>query len=342
MQRYVTWYLLQLKAWCIQKTCWLQVAAMCLILWVLMCISIPAQENRTVGVCNINGNCAEQITDILENSDSIFVFRRYGNEEEMRKDIVAGKIECGFSFTERFDTEIEHSNIRKCVKYMETPFATKGSVARETFYTAFLQVYGKQILTNSVESIYGSYDEMIIGEVLENNQEYLDSDMIFQIDQKRIQTQNGEQKELGKTYPIQGLVGLFLFGIMFMEHGREFESGKRKIRFALSAKERCFFQGLGYLAAATIAALAGGIWIICTPDSRGIGIEILRMIMYLLYGSVWTTVVGKLFRNQTSFIAWTVTFIVIQILICPVFMDVSVYIEALRYIRYLFPLGIYL
>lgn len=129
---------------------------------------------------------------------------------------------------------------------------------------------------------------------------------------------------------------------MFLEYGRKFTPEKRSVLAVLTPRERRIFQGLGSLAVVTIAALVGIIWIFCSSNSRGTGIEILFMIVYLLYCCLWISIIGRLFRNQTAFVAWTVTLIVIQMFICPVFMDLSVYIEALRYIKYLFPLGIYI
>lgn len=342
MERYVTWYILQLKAWCMQKTCWIQVIGMCLLLSVVMCISVPNEENLQIGICNVNGTGAEQILDILEQSDSIFAFQKYADENEMRKDILAGKLECGFSFAENFDAKLKNAKVLDSIKYMETPFSTKGNVARETFYTAFLQVFGEQMLVGSIEDIYGSYDEKIAEELLEKNQDYLNSDIVFHIDQKLVETKGTEERTYGKTYPLQGLVGLFLFGIMFMEHGKKFESGKRNVFRALPAREQRIFEGMGYLAVTTVAAVAGVIWIVCSKDSRGFGVEISRMIIYLIYCSLWILLVGRLFRKQTAFMAWTVTCIVIQIFICPVFVDFSAYMEALHYIGYIFPMGIYL
>ena len=86
-----------------------------------------------------------------------------------------------------------------------------------------------------------------------------------------------------QTYPIQGLIGLFLFGIMFLEHGRKFEPEKRRVLAVLTPKEQCIFQVLGSFAVVSIAAFVGLIWIFCSSASRGTGIEILFMVLYLLY-----------------------------------------------------------
>ena len=102
MERYVTWYILQLKAWCRKKTCWLQIAGMCLLLAIVMSIAIPAQNNCFVGICNIQGHDAEKMVNILEDSDSIFEFRQYTDEAEMRQDIYPERSSVDFLFQRIF------------------------------------------------------------------------------------------------------------------------------------------------------------------------------------------------------------------------------------------------
>lgn len=342
MERYVNWYILQLKAWCKKKTCWLQILAMCLLLGILLSVSVPGTDNLNIGICKIQQGDAERIADILEQSDSIFTFEQYTEEAEMLSDIVSGKLECGFVFAEDFDERIQSKDIRHCIKYMETPFLTKGKVARETFFAAFLQIYGESILTGSMEEIYGTNDAKIAEKLLKKNQKYLDSEEVFLIQQKTVLTQSDMKEESHRTYPVHGLVAFVLFYIMFMEAGRKFEQEKRALLKAFEIRERSIFVYLGVLAAVTAAMLVGIVWIISTEESRGIWQEGIFMLLYVLYSALWVICVGQLFRNRTTFMAWATTLSLIQLILCPVFVDFSIYLRALRYVRCIFPMGIYL
>lgn len=343
MEKYINWYLLQLKAWCKKKICWIQIAGMCIVVAIVSAISIPEKDNLAVGIANVQDSCSEEIARFLTAGDSLFSFQIYENEEIMRSDILAGRLECGFAFTDDFKEKLEQGKSDDSVTYIQTPFSAKGSVARETFYTAFLQVYSKQLLTNSMDSVYGEVKEETLEELLKNNQEYLNGENLFQIVQEQVETKGPAEKQTdSKTYPVRGLVALFLFAILFMEHGQKFEGGKAALFKALDRREKRIFEGLGYLATVTIAAVTGLVCILFTEESRGFFIETGLMLLYLVCAGLWVFLVGRLFRNQTSFMGWNATLLVTQILICPVFVDFSVYVQALRYIGYVFPLGIYL
>lgn len=342
MERYIIWYVLQLKAWCKRKTCWLQILGMCVIVFVMLSFSLPSTDNLNVGICHAQGVQAEKMVGNLEQGDSIFNFQRYETEDAMQADILSGKLECGFVFAKDFDQRVESGEIEQCIKYLETPFMTKGAVARETVFAVFIQVYGEQILLDSIDTIYGEYNEETARELLEKNQEYLENNLIFQIEQQTVEVQRKEEKQQTKTYPIQGIVGIFLFWIMFMQHGKKFESNQGAIFKALEKKERVIFEYLGYLASVTIAAVAGGFLICSAAGSRGILVEGTDLFLYLAYGGAWICLVGRLFRNKLSFTAWTTTLMLLQMFLCPVFVDLSAYVKVLKYIRCIFPLGIYL
>lgn len=338
----MNWYALQLKLWYRKKVCWLQVIAMCLLIIVFSTIKIPQTDNLRIGVSHIQGNSAERIVDILIQNESIFDFVEYADEDIMRKDILAGRLECGFAFAENLDQKMESGDITGSVKYYETPFLTKGKVARETFFSSFLQVYGEQILKDSIEDIYDNYDAEVEKELLKRNAEYIGSEKVFQIQVESVEVQQNMESEQHNVYPVHGLIALFVFGIMFMEYGSRFGVGKCDFFKALNNKESQIFVCIGMLAAATIAVFVGLILILALTENRSIGREIFCMLFYVMYCALWILLVGCLFRDKMTFIVWTVALFVIQILVCPVFMDFSQYIKVLRYISYIFPMGIYL
>lgn len=97
----------------------------------------------------------------------------------------------------------------------------------------------------------------------------------------------------------------------------------------------------GNLATVTVQSIAGFI-LIMTESNRGFFIELKAIILFVLLSALWVLVFGRLFRNEITYVSFIVTLIVVNLMICPVFIDLSVYVPALQYISYCFPLGIYL
>ena len=144
MAQYKIWYALQLKAWLKRKTSWLQVLGMILLVLLTARIHLPDADNTRVGICGTADEYADNVLESLRYRDSIFEFIEYSDEETMRRDMVSGRIECGFLFPEDFQERIWEDRLKNSVTYICTPFSAKGLVAQETFYAAFLKATVKK------------------------------------------------------------------------------------------------------------------------------------------------------------------------------------------------------
>lgn len=76
-------------------------------------------------------------------------------------------------------------------------------------------------------------------------------------------------------------------------------------------------------------------------ESRGVVIELFRMFLLVFIGALWVSIVGGWFRSSMALSAWVLAFVVIQLVLCPVLINISAYLPAVDYIKYLFPLGWY-
>jgi hypothetical protein len=57
---------------------------------------------------------------------------------------------------------------------------------------------------------------------------------------------------------------------------------------------------------------------------------------------LWGLVSSRIFRSYVSYLAQILIIVLANVLLCPVFFDILTYVRALRYIRLLFPLGVYI
>lgn len=337
MAQYIVWYTLQLKAWAKRKTSWAQVLGMVLLALLISQIHLPGAENSRVGICAAPEEAAQRILECLKTRESIFEFLEYASEEDMRQDIVSGVIECGFVFS--------GGDIQKgSVTYICTPFSAKGLVAQETFYAAFFEEYSDKILMDSETEIYGKHDEEISRALLAKKQDYLQNNEMFQMDIIEIeQGASGEASHMGdvsgKILPIRGMAGLFIFVFLWMAQTRKFEEHGNGAAAAMERRQRRKFEYLGCLAETTIPAVLGIVLILFAPESRGLVIETGSMLLLVFVSSFWVLAVGRLFRNSTTFAAWTLTMILAQVVVCPVFFDLADFVPAVRAVRWIFPLG---
>ena len=277
----------------------------------------------------------------LTQRESLFSFVMYDNKEALQEDVIAGKLECGFYFSNNFEKKFEHEKLKNSVSYLCTPLTTKGEVARETFYAALFEVYGAQMLSARTEQLFGDNAAAAGDVLLANNEKYLKGNEVFQVNVE--QTEAVQTIEDGKqVFALHGLVALFLFLIIYVEYGRRFDAGSGKPYLALPAPLGEGFQMMGLLAAGTVPAVAGLVLLLCSGESRGLLREISAMILLLAACIVWIWIVGKWIQNLTGFTSSIFLLVLINLLFCPVFVDIAAFIPALKFVRYLCPVGIYL
>lgn len=343
MEKFFIWYTLQLKVWIKRKSCWLQIFGMIFFVLIISNINIPSSDNISVGICNIQEGYSQKIYELIQNSESNFRYIIYDNEDNMESDILSGRIECGFVFKDDFDESLQNKDIKKIIKYISTPFTTKGAVAREVFFSHFFDVYGNIVAVGCQESFFGITDEGITESITSISEELKDSGQIFDVNFKTVSSGvNIGEKNYKSTKTVKSCTALMIFVIMFTAVGRKFEKSGKGIRLALDIRQRRIFDYLDYIAAATPAAAVGLAVILMFEENTFVLTEFLFMLIYVLLCGLWILIVGSLFKNSTTFAAWIMTLVVINILVCPVLFDASDFIPAINYVNWLFPLGIYL
>ena len=335
------WYFLQLKARLKRGTSLLLLASMFFVVWFAGQISMPQSDNVTVGIVETDGTHGKEVLEHLTQRESLFSFVMYDSKEALQEDVIAGKLECGFYFSNNFEKKFEHEKLKNSVSYLCTPLTTKGEVARETFYAALFEVYGAQMLSARTEQLFGDDANAARDVLLANYEKYLKGNEVFQVNVEQTEAVETTEKEK-QVFPLHGLVALFLFLIIYVEYGRRFDAGSGKPYLALPAPLGEGFQMMGLLAAGTVPAVAGLVLLLCSGESRGLLREISAMILLLAACIVWIWIVGKWIQNLTSFTSHMFLLVLINLVFCPVLVDIAAFIPALKFVRYLCPVGIYL
>ncbi|MBO5373366.1 MAG: hypothetical protein J6A75_11725 [Lachnospiraceae bacterium] len=341
MQKYIMWYGLQLKAWCKNTVNWCQLLALVSFLLIVFSIQLPSTDSTVVGLCRYEEEYAEKICNILGESNDMIILRKYDAIEEMSNDILAGKIECGFVFAEDFTKCLESRNIENSITVMERPGMTVGHVVREEFFAAYFQVYAEEILKIAAEEIFVESD-MVLEKLLNRYRQYIKSDEVFQIEQITVKNRITDPLQRDEIYPVQGMIGILFFLSAMLRIGEKFSQRKMVVQKALTKRESRIFDALGYAAQNTLPVLLALCVIEISGVSRGFFYEMSKMLVFLIYCYIWVWFVCRYINSAAAHMTWSLAFTIAQGIIHPVFIDMTKYFWGLRYIKYLFPLGIYI
>ena len=342
MEKYAVWFRLLLKKNLKKKTVYIQSVVLVSLLIFIQFIHIPDKGNIQIGVCLNDSSIAEDIYDDLEEQTETYDFKIYKNREQLEKAVASGKVECGFFFTEDFDDDFEDGKIKDSVEFFVTPMSAKAELIRENFYISFLKQYSEVLLLQSEEELYEENSADRTAKILSQNEQYLDGDELFELDIHYIETKEREVKSDSSTFYLQGMYGLFVFLFMFLSYNKGNRNKAADFRSVLTKKDGIIYDVLELVSIGLVPSAGGMILISLSKESRGILLEITGTLLLLALSTVWILVFAAFCKNEANYLSMFLIISIAQVIVCPIFWDVSRYSKILEYIRYLFPLGTYL
>ena len=215
MEKFAVWFRLLLKKHLCNKMTYIQSIIVVLLIIFIGMIHIPDSDNVLVGIFYDDSTYAEKIFEDLSGKTNVYRYVEYDAADLLERDVISGKLECGFIFLDDFDDEFEDGEIRKTITHLCTPMSAKSELIKENFYIAFLKNYSEIILKQSEEELYDNTDSDRSQKLLALNEEYLSGDELFDVKVKFLETKEAEAATENKTYPVQGLYGILIFLFIF-------------------------------------------------------------------------------------------------------------------------------
>ena len=96
MERYLTWYYQNLKLNIKNKSTYLQILFMILIVIIMSNIEIPSSETVKILLYNEDGVMGDELIEKLINADTVYEFEEENNLQQMEERILAADAECVF------------------------------------------------------------------------------------------------------------------------------------------------------------------------------------------------------------------------------------------------------
>lgn len=345
VEKGIRWFFLWLKVYMKRKTTWLQLAGMVLLILLIGSISFPDTDNVHVGVCCTGGDYANELAQRLYERDDVYRFERYETPDLLERAVLAGKVECGFAFDKQLDEQMEDGDLEDSIVFVATPLCVKGEVIKETVYAELLKLYSDEILKHYEQDIFGEENKERTKELLEYNHYYQESDAVFKLEIREVDTSafpGGQVLAEATTYPIEGMVGLFVFLVVFLACGRKFEDRGRAVEMALNKRERFLYGCLSHGAAGILPALVGMVLVVLYGENGSPLMAGASLLLLVVISSVWVTMVGIFLQKQTTFVAMILSVVTANMLVCPIFLNVENYVPALKVVKIMFPVGLYL
>lgn len=343
MEKSLRWYKLSLKLHMKKKMYYFQMLVMVLVLLLVYKIQMPKLNTVEVGVCFSESTIGKEIYESLKDAEDVFEYKRYTDKEHLETDVLAGQIESGFVFTKQFDTGIQNGEMKDTILFYSTPFSMKAEVLKEAIYAATFEYISDALLLKIDEEQYGNTDELRRERLSLLNDWYLESDALFELEIVEVPIEKQAENNAGifntKTYPIQGTAGVLVFLILYLAYSKKWENENKAVLKALPQRDRNAYMAAVIFAGVTFPAIIAATFSIMIPETRGVLTEIIAMIVLIVISTIWIMLLGKVIKNYMTYIGSGVAILLANIICCPIFVDLAVFVPAIKYIRILLPMG---
>ena len=138
------------------------------------------------------------------------------------------------------------------------------------------------------------------------------------------------------------MAGIFIFFVMFMSYGNKYENKGNNIEKVFSIRERYIYTCIKQIAAGTIPTIVSVFILIYFGNDVYVLDEMVKIILFLFISSIWISIFGSFLKDGSSFTGAIISVLLVNLLVCPVFINFEKYIPSIKYIKLLFPLGWYL
>ena len=273
------------------------------------------REQAPFGLIAGDGICAGNIVSRFKDadSDSPIRCRIYQDEKTMRRDVLAGRLDCGFILKDNLDESVFEETKEPAVIYLHTAATRKGLVVREQIYAALIDTKAEQILDEMAHSkkSFKHGDDELARRLIERKNEYLESDDIFQV---IFETEDGSPagETDRKADPL--MRRMRLIWVLILAAAMAFARERYSDGFIKPAKALRRGERVQSLAAYTVSATAptalvlviAGIAAIAvtgvTVSAGMIAVSLISCLIALIISSLLATLIALAVKSETAYL----------------------------------------
>lgn len=317
--------------------------------------SLSSTDEAVVRVAVFAGEDAEEYTveamnRLTSDKTGAVIFYKTDTEEELYNDVRRGYASSGFIFPKDLEKEIENY-VESKIRQLEFDGAVIKMVDREQ--TNYVKIAKELVFA----SIYDKFAMAVRNKFLSENEQTADmteeqyEQMNSYMDEYNINeeffvfelTDGSENKFFSsKTnkmllLPVKGIIYTIILLAGMMGAVAVFNDMENGMFASIQIKKRKLICYLYILVPTVIAAVAGFAAIQFAQIGQSVPKDLLVMILYVILVTGMCGVLMRLFRSLTTFVSIIPMYILMNLVLCPVFIDFSGFLPQIKYFRWLLP-----
>lgn len=351
MKKILTWILLFQKR--ILKKPMFQITILLIPILLFLLFTFNKSSDSLVRVALISGNdeySQNFVKDLLDSSNHVISYYQCYDENQMRKDVLTGKAECGYIMPDDMPRKIAQFSSKK-KQGIITAIVKKESIStkivNEIIYGRLFSERAYPVLKDFInekqpdrltsaedEKMYDAFSKYLI-EPLMFSFEYADGS-------KNDLLNNDDSSHNYYMLPVRGILSvLILVSSMSGVLMRSNDDRKNTWGFIRLSKRPAFnyfyiFMSILPIAICSLAA------IFITGISTNVLNEIRLMVLYTLLLTGFSSLLKALIKNIYVLCSLIPVTVLLSLIICPVFIDIGSIVPQARFVRLFLPTNYYL
>lgn len=351
MKKILTWILLFQKR--ILKKPMFQITILLIPILLFLLFTFNKSSDSLVRVALISGNdeySQNFVKDLLDSSNHVISYYQCYDENQMRKDVLTGKAECGYIMPDDMPRKIAQFSSKK-KQGIITAIVKKESIStkivNEIIYGRLFSERAYPVLKDFInekqpdrltsaedEKMYDTFSKYLI-EPLMFSFEYADGS-------KNDLLNNDDISHNYYMLPVRGILSVLILissmsGVLMLSN----DDRKNTWGFIKLSKRPAFnyfyiFMSILPIAICSLAA------IFITGISTNVLNEIRLMVLYTLLLTGFSSLLKALIKNIYVLCSLIPVTVLLSLIICPVFIDIGSIVPQARFVRLFLPTNYYL
>jgi hypothetical protein len=129
---------------------------------------------------------------------------------------------------------------------------------------------------------------------------------------------------------------------MLLMNGDNLSDERRQLLEIMPFWDSVCLRVIQYLVMGLIIALSGVVFFVLQGSTEGLIKRLAGLLGVVVISLVWTMVLQGILKKEQTYYIWVVTIVLMNVMVSPIFFDISSYIPFLYDVQNIFPAGFYL
>lgn len=313
--------------------------------WLLQGAETKDSGKIAIAIVTNGDSWNERVAEKLMGEDHSFEFYLCETEAELSEDVMAGRAECGYIFQKGLKSNLDSGKYKRSVTTVVSPSTVAAQLASETVFAGLFSVYGQDLLEQYSQSgivFEGLERDAVYTELKSIYDKYLNNGSTFSFTYETAGGQTVKKDSVKAVFPIKGVIAVFLFISGLSAAVIAAEDEEAGIFSAVSGGRKALYMSAEIAAPVFISCISALLCLLVSVGMKAPIKEILSLILYGILIIIISFLLLRIVKNPMALAGLIPFFVIISLVACPVFVDLSVFIPILKTIRWFLPPYYYL